>query len=240
MEINTLAELKEFANSDEGKAVIASFVDESGYKTADDIAGLERKKNELLEKVAKANGDKKTITELYDKYGIIDSDDLAAKLATLADAGAKGSELEKLQRRFDAIERAAKQAEERAASEKALRAESEKRSQILSGLKEAHVNDESIDVLIPYFERLVKAEEGDGGKISLVVDTDAGPSPFKSYVQDWSKTDKAKTFIKAPANKGGGSGGPGGDGMVMTEEQIAAMPNRKDRLEAMAKLAATG
>ena len=89
---------------------------------------------------------------------------------------------------------------------------------------------------MPYFDRLVKVEDEDG-KINLVVDSDDGPSPFNSFVDEWSKTDKAKQFIKAPNNSGGGASGPGGvNSSNMTLEQIAAMPNREDRLKAMSEL----
>jgi hypothetical protein len=91
---------------------------------------------------------------------------------------------------------------------------------------------------MPYFDRLVKVEDEDG-EINLVVESDDGQSPFKSFVEDWSKTEKAKAFIKAPANRGGGAGGPGGNGGgKLTLDDIEKMPDREARLKAMADLGA--
>jgi len=77
------------------------------------------------------------------------------------------------------------------------------------------------------------------GKINLIVESDDGPSPFSTFVDVWSKTDKAKQFIKAPANSGGGAGGPGGSSNQgnMTLEQIAKLPSRAERNKAMDQLA---
>lgn len=232
----TIEELKEFAGTEDGAAIVADFMKDAGYLSKDDISGLENKKNELLGKLKKAQGEKEATLKLFEKYDIVDTEDLGSKLATLANAQSNESDVEKLQRRLEIIEKSAKAAEDRANAEKVLRTASEKKAQIVSALKEAHVNDESFDVLLPYFDRLVKTEEADG-KINLIVDSDDGPSPFNSFVDEWTKSDKAKQFIKAPSNSGGGAGGPGGSSSAnMTMEQIATMPNREDRLKAMAEL----
>jgi hypothetical protein len=233
-----LKELGEFVDSEDA-AVVTEYLASKGYKTAEDIAGLERKKDELLEKVSKGQANKKATTELFDKYKIVDLDDLSVKLATLAGAQEKESDLENMARRLKLIEQTAEEDKERAGQEKALRVNSEKKSQILSALKGVHVDDVSLDLLSPYFANKVNIEE-ENGKINLVVTTDDGSSPLKSFIEDWSKTDEAKRYIKAPANFGGGSNGSGGGGgVVMTQEQIAALPNRNDRLKAMAELAKT-
>jgi hypothetical protein len=233
----TLDELKEFAASDDGKSIMASYLEESGYKSKDDIQGLVNKNGELLGKLKKANEANNSTLEVFNKYDIVDSEDLAGKLATLASAQSNESELEKVARRLEIIEKTAKEAESRAASEKALRAESEKKAQIVTALKNAHVDDASFDYLMPYFGGIAKIEEADG-KINLVVDSDDGSSPFNSFVDEWSKTDKAKQFIKAPSNSGGGSGGPGAgsSGTTKTLEDIAQIADRDERLKAMAEL----
>jgi len=235
-----IKELNEFMESDNGKTVINEWLKESGFRSAEDVTGLENKKDELLGKVAKSQKDKAALGELYKKHGIIDADDLDLKLAMLEGAEAKGSEMEKLQRRLEIIEKTAKDSDARATREKALRADSEKRAQIISALKGAHVNDDSIDVLLPYFSGQVKVEEDDNGKISLIADTGDGLSPLKEYIDTWSKSEKAKSFIKAPSNSGAGSGGPGDGkpGAVKTMEQISKLTNRAERIAAMDALKA--
>jgi len=231
-----ISELKEFIESEDGKAAVDGWLTESGYKSADDISGLENKKNELLGKLKKANEFKSSVDSLFKQHNIVDSDDLAGKLATLADAQTNESDHEKTVRRLEILEKTYAEAEKRAESEKTLRVESEKKAQILSALKNAHVDDGSIDIVTPYFTRMVKNEEV-GGKINLIVDTDDGPSPIDAFVEAWSKTDKAKPFIKAPSNTGGGATTPGGSSPAqLTQEQIAAIPDRKVRLEKMAEL----
>ena len=235
-----IKELTEFMESEEGKTAVSGWLKESGFRSADDITGLEHKKDELLGKVAKSQKDKAALNELYKKHGIIDADDLDLKLAMLEGAEAKGTEMEILQRRLEIIEKTAKDSDARAEKEKALRADSEKRAQIISALKGAHVNDDSIDVLMPYFSGQVKIDEDDHGTINLTVETDEGPSPLKAYVDAWSKTDKAKIYINAPGNSGAGSSGAGSGatGQQKTYEQIAKIPDRQERLKEMAKLAA--
>ena len=234
----TKDEFKEFADSDEGK----DFLAESGFKSAEDIAGLSRKNEELLGKVAKSQKAKAQLTEVYDKFGIIDAEDLKAKLATLEKSEETASDHDKLQRRLEIVEKAAKDADERAKVEKALRADSEKRAQITSGMKGVHVNDASFDVLMPYFSQRAKVTESDNGTINLVVESDDGSSPFNSYIEEWSKTDNAKQFIRAPGNSGAGASGPGSGSNSgnMTMEEIARIPNRQERLKAMDKLEESG
>ena len=209
--MEAIKELDEFMENEEGKTIVSGWLKEAGYRSADDIAGLEHKKDELLGKVAKSQKDKAALNELYTKHGIVDADDLDLKLAMLEGAEAKGTEMEKLQRRLEIIEKAAETDKKLAETERALRVSSEKKAQILSELKKAHVNDESFDYLMPYFNGLVKAEDEDG-KINLFVDTGDGPSPLNTFIETWSKTDNAKQFIKAPGNSGAGSTGAGGSG----------------------------
>ena len=235
-----IKELAEFMESDEGKEAVSGWLKESGFRSAEDVTGLEHKKDELLGKGAKSQADKKALNELYKKYGVIDADDLDLKLAMLEGAEAKGTEMEKLQRRLEIIEKTAKDSDARAEKEKALRADSEKRAQIISALKGADVNGDSIDVLLPYFSGQIKVDEDENGKINLIVDTDDGPSPLNTFVEAWSKTDKAKIYINAPGNSGAGSSGAGSGatGQQKTYEQINDIPDRQERLKEMAKLAA--
>ena len=235
--MDDIKELQEFMGTDDGKSAVSKWLEETGYRSKDDITGLENKKNELLGKLKRANDDKAGLLDVFKKYDIVDSEDLAGKLATLASARSNESDLEKMVRRLEIIEKTAEVDKKAAETEKALRVNSEKKGGILSALKNAHVDDASFDFLVPYFDNIVKAQEADG-KVNLVVESDDGSSPLNSFIDEWSKTDKAKQFIKAPSNSGGGSGGPGGgsSGTAKTLEDIAAMPNREDRLKAMESL----
>jgi len=239
--MDDIKELNEFIGSDEGKTAVSDWLKEAGYRSAEDIAGLERKKDELLGKVSKSQKDKAALTEVFDKYGIVDIEDLGGKLTTLAGSESKLSDFDKLQRKIEVIEKTAKDAEDRATRAQALRANSEKKAQIVQALKGAHVNDDSIDVLLPFFTGKVKVEEDDTGKINLVVDSDSGSSPFSSYVEEWIKSDQAKSFIKAPGNSGAGASSPGSGGKSgnMTIDEINNLPSRTERLKAMAELAKT-
>jgi len=88
----TIDELKEFAGTEDGAKVVAEYMTESGYRSKDDITGLENKKNELLGKLKKAQGDKEATLKLFEKYDIVDTDDLDGKLATLAKAQSNESD----------------------------------------------------------------------------------------------------------------------------------------------------
>ena len=235
--MEAIKELDEFMENEEGKSIVSGWLKEAGYRSAEDIAGLEHKKDELLGKVAKSQKDKAALNELYTKHGIVDADDLSLKLAMLEGAEAKGTEMEKLQRRLEIIEKTAKDADARASREKALRADSEKRAQIISALKGAHVNDDSIDILMPYFSGQVKIDEDDNGNINLTVETVDGPSPLKAYVDTWSKTDKAKIYINAPGNSGAGSTGAGGSGTAAETDlaKIEKLP-QAERMKAYKEL----
>ncbi len=101
----TKDEFKEFADSEDGKSTMASYLEESGYKSADDIQGLVNKNGELLGKLKKSNESNNSLLETFKKYDIIDGEDLGEKLATLAGAKSKETELEKLSRRFEILEK---------------------------------------------------------------------------------------------------------------------------------------
>lgn len=235
--MDDIKELNEFMERDDGKSAVSEWLKESGYRSADDVSGLEHKKDELLGKVAKSQKDKAALNALYTKHGIIDFDDLDVKLAQLKGAEEKGTELEKMQRRLEIIEKTAKDADARASREKVLRADSEKRAQIISALKGAHVNDDSIDILMPYFSGQVKIDEDDEGGINLTIETTDGPSPLKAYVDAWSKTDKAKIYINAPGNSGAGAAGAGASGGAAEADlaKIEKLPQSK-RIEAYKRL----
>lgn len=217
-------ELKEFLGTDEGKAAFT----EAGYRDSESIAGLENKKNELLGKVKRNQEDKQKIIDVYKKYDIIDEKDLAEKLGTISKSKANETELEKAMRRIEIIEKTANEANERASLEKSRRATSEKKAQIITALKEAHVNDVSLEVLESFFSGITEVEEDESGKISVIVQSDDGQSPLKSYIKDWSKTEQAKSFIRAPGNSGGGaSGSSTGSEQSDNLEEIAKLPEEQ-------------
>lgn len=234
----TADDLKEAWGTEDGKAAIAEFLAGQGFKAEDEVQGLINKRDELLGKLNKAKTEKNAFHETLVKYGIADVEDLGGKLAKLEAADASLSDLEKLQRRIEIMERESAEAKESAKKANNLRMSAEKKAQITAAMKEAHVDDESFDVLYDHFDKIAKVADEDGN-LTIVVETDDGQSPIKSFIGDWSKTDKAKRFVKAAANGGGGAHGPGAaGGSQMSLDDIEKIQDRTARMEALEKFGA--
>ena len=55
-----IKELTEFMESDEGKEAVSGWLKESGFRSAEDVTGLEHKKDELLEFILENESELKT------------------------------------------------------------------------------------------------------------------------------------------------------------------------------------
>lgn len=239
-------EFKEFIASPEGNALINQYVTETGFKKPEEITGLVNKNRELLKSLSETkvkSESLKKVDQILRGYAIENPDDLESILTAFQQS--KG-DTDKSKEQLSKYERELKreQAEKLELSSKYenmrnKRIQSERNSQILKSLKEANVSNEAFDFLLPYFEKLTEVQEGDDGEITIYAKDDKGLSPaISDYIKDWAKTDKAKSFIKAPTHSGGGSGSTvknGGNSAPMTLDEISLLPSREARLAAMEK-----
>lgn len=239
-------EIQEYFNSDDGKAVFEELlkneIANKGYKAPEEITGLSNKNRELLAEIAKKNekikkSDEKYLTILQ-KHGIMDVEDLDNFLST---SPQKKTESEEINRKLQRLERELEaERKSKADYETALKQQkekffnAEKQTAILKALSAVGVDESATDVLSVYFDRLAKVEEDETGNLSILADDGVQSKSLIDYVSEWSKTDKAKNYIKATSNAGAGTVGSKLQSKAkMTREQIAQLPDRAERYKAM-------
>ena len=239
--------IQDILNSEEGKKLFSEMVQkeitEKGYKAPEEITGLSNKNRELLGEIAKKNekikkNDEKYLT-IMQKYSIMDIDELDDVLSS-SSPNAKGNKADEQERALKKWEREA--ANERQRAEDALKQltqiksqfhQAEKTKTILSALSKAGVDEVYSEVLTTYFDKVVKVEDYDG-QIALIADDGAQGKPFSDYFQEWTKSEKAKHYIKATTATGAGTTQSAGrTSAKLTLEQIEKLPDRGDRIKAM-------
>jgi len=215
-------EIQEYFNSDDGKAVFEELlkneIANKGYKAPEEITGLSNKNRELL--------------------AIMDVEDLDNFLST---SPQKKTESEEINRKLQRLERELEaERKSKADYETALKQQkekffnAEKQTAILKALSAVGVDESATDVLSVYFDRLAKVEEDETGNLSILADDGVQSKSLIDYVSEWSKTDKAKNYIKATSNAGAGTVGSKLQSKAkMTREQIAQLPDRAERYKAM-------
>lgn len=229
----TKEQIQEYLNSDEGKAVFAEVfnaeIQARGYKAPDEITGLANKNRELLGEIVKLKNSKKDdpLLTTLQKYAINDIEDLENVLSTTTTTKGKADEVERMAKRLEReldTERKAKAETEKALNSIKSRFHSaEKQRAILHSLAEHGIDESAHDILSVYFDRYAKVEEDENGNISILADDGAQSLPLRDYIKQWSTTDKAKNYIKAPVNAGGGTSTGSAQGNKMTMEQIAQL-----------------
>lgn len=219
-------EVKEAFETEEGKALITEYLkahgEEIGYIPKENIDGLVSKKNELLGKLAQlkkrtVGDDEKLLLDTLRELGIMDIESLK---------GLKEKETGKSEAELKAVkfERENKELADRLKKESEARKTAEKRFSLIRELEALNVDPETMPVLLDHFDKRTGAEEEDG-KIKIVgFDTDGLSLPLNSFIKEWSKTEAAKRFIRAPESTGGGSGGPGSSGAsTITRKDFEAL-----------------
>lgn len=238
----TKEDLQAYMNSDEGKEVFSAIfkaeIERQGYRAPDEITGLVNKNKELLGKLKEAKEQKSDplLTKL-EKYAIYNEDDLENMLSTATATKGKDVEtermLKKLQRDLETTATQKAEFEKQAATLKERFYKAEKEKAISQALISAGIDDKAHDILSVYFDRFAKVEEDDD-KLSIIADDGAQRLPLSDYIKQWSTTDKAKHYIKAPVNMGAGTVASGQkQSAKLSIEQIAQIPDRTQRYEAM-------
>jgi len=240
----TKEQIQEILNSDEGKALFQEAfkaeVQAKGYRTPEEIDGLNNKNRELLGKLKELKEQKNSnplLTKL-EKYAIYSEEDLEGVLSASSTSKGKADEtertLKKYERELEILRKEKADYETLAQKTKERYFQSEKQKAILSSLANAGIDESAHDILSVYFDRLTQVEE-DGDKLSMIADDGAQRIPLGDYIKKWSTTDKAKHYIKAPSNSGAGTSGTGGvkPSGKMSLDQIEAIQDSKARAQAM-------
>ena len=215
------------------------------FKSADDIAGLEKKRDDLLGQNKKlrdrlkAGGEipkeKQALLDILEKHSIIDTEDLEAVLSQKSEDGKLLQENSRLQK---ALESSKSKIEELNSANEKLNTQrtSDKVSAAISKALDNYsfASGYAKDLIQKEFVSKAQADMADDGTLSIFDSAD-GITPISDSIESWSKTDEAKTFLKAAVNKGGGAGGSsdGGSGK-MTLEEISKLPTLAERQKAYA------
>lgn len=217
--------LKELLETEEGKAefdaVFNSRVEEMGYKAPTEIEGLVKKKDELLNKVARLNRDQtsesqRAILQVLAEVGVDSADDIKAAL----DGRDKSSDLD---RQFKRVNQQLEEANKKYESERGRRLSTEKDNAIIRSLKDAKIKESSFDMAYAYFDRLAEVEEIDG-KVNILAKDAAGLGPsMDTYIKEWAKSEAAKDYVMKPVNIGAGVAGQkdGDNKTTYTREELS-------------------
>lgn len=178
-------------NDAETKAAVAKAVKEA---VEAEVAGLQAKNKELLDKLKKAQAG-----------AVIDPAEHAALQAELSEAQTKLAEANK------ALKAAVSDADK---SKKALEGETSFSRKLIidnalsKALLESGVKKPSyLKAAIAILSGQVKVENSGDDRVAKI-----GEKTLADAVKEWAGTDEGKAFVDAPANRGGGANGGAGGG----------------------------
>lgn len=233
--------IQDLMNSEEGKKIFNEMFDkiisEKGYKAPEDVQGLVNKRDELLSEITKKNEKIKNVEKYLTKlqeYGIMDINDIDKKLGKSIkdDTPGGNSELNAIKRELETERKTREDLQKALNEQKQTLYNTKKNETILKTLSSVGVSEDAAEVLSVYFDKFAEIEDKDG-KFRVMADDGEQRLTLSDYISQWSRTEKAKQYIKADHNSGGGATGsqtkPTGK---MTPEQIAALPTRAERYQA--------
>jgi DNA primase catalytic subunit len=203
-----MAELKELLEDEEAREQLFSYVREQGYKAPDEIDGLVRKKDELLEKLAKTkksqlSESQKAILDAIQDAGFDSAEDLQEALSGKQDTGKVDRDLKKLQRQLEELQ-------SKYDGERNTRLSIEKDRAIDKAMDKAGIRPDARDLVRAYFDRKARVEESENGVSIIAQDDDGLSPPIDEYIESWAKSDQGKNYVQKPMNVGAGVAG-GGD-----------------------------
>jgi hypothetical protein len=195
------------------KEIFDSVAKADGYKTPEDIQGLKDKNGELIGKIKVLQGkvltdDQKKILDKLENSSIMTIDDVE-KLLNADPKDPKGGDDDAVNKQIKMLQKQLEDQQQRTETEKAQRLTETKKSVIDKALSAANLPTH----LHAHFATQADVLEQDG-KVSVVWkdDPDGLCPPIADHINQWSKTEEAKIYIKAPNSSGAGSGSGSGSG----------------------------
>jgi len=208
----TTEELKKALESDEGKKLLSSIVEDA-------TKGLKDKNDELLGKLKDKDEDKKNLESRLDA---LESDKQKAE----DDAATKSGDVEKIKANLE--ERHTRQMAEKDAEIEKLNGQLHTHvvgEGLTQALSKANVASNYMDAAKALIKSQYEGEIGDNdGKPFAKFDGKA----VDEFVTDWAQSDAGKHFVTAGGNSGGSSNGASGKGKAgtgktMTRESFDAL-----------------
>jgi len=201
-----LAELEELLENEETREQVLAYVREQGYKAPDEVEGLVKKKNELLEKLAKTkkaqlSESQRALLESIHEMGYESAEDLQEALSGNGekvdrDLRKMQRQLEELQSKYDA--------------ERSARVTIEKDRAIDKAMDKAGIRPDARELVRAYFDKRAKVEESESGLAIFAQDDEGMSPPIDEYIDTWAKSEQGKNYVQKPVNVGAGVAG-GGD-----------------------------
>lgn len=194
----TKEQLIEALKDDAGKAAFSEVVSELGFKSADDIKGLENKNRELL-------GINKKIKDEYNdfktRYDGIDPEAYQSVMSKTQKPDVSNDvEIRKIKQQLEQI---AKEKDEY----KTKLEGTTKKSSIYGAISKAGFDARYNDALYALFDRQAKVQQDGNGNYSVIVDDGTSVDSIEDYITKYSKSDNGKAFMPIPDHKGAGSKG---------------------------------
>lgn len=253
-----MADFNELLQTDEGEAFLAengyvnreninSLVDDEIKKRTDGLGidGLKKKRDELLKKISdpdlkNAKEQNKQINELFARYGISEYNELETILDGIKNPNEPDDvrnlrrESTKLKSEFDLIknnyeELTSKYQDTENFTKKILTVDKLRANLLAYGCNKYQAEAFANHIMgHAQFDIIINQN---GGREAVTADG----LTVDEFFTNWSGTPEAREILPAKTSIGGGASGGRGSGGVLTMEQIAQIPDRNERLQALQK-----
>lgn len=210
--MENLTELEEFIKDESKKKEFFDYVKKQGFETPDDIQGLKAKNTDLITNQKKL---KEQMEDLQKKLDDIDLDEYYE----LKDKskGSKGDDdLTKLQRELKQLTTKFEDNEKKLSTVQDKYNKTLKINALNAAFDEYKIDPNFRDVLKDAFLGKATTEtDGDSERV-LIDDGDGLGLDVNEYFKKWVDTDKGKTYLAKPDNKGAGGQDLSGSGTAKT------------------------
>ncbi|MDD4689065.1 MAG: hypothetical protein PHE51_04885 [Eubacteriales bacterium] len=221
----TIDDFKEFVKDEKNLGTFREVAKTLGFEEPEEIQGLLRKNQELIEKYKKIRKENEDIRKKLDEIDVDEYIELKEKSKTNPKTS---DELTKIQRDLkktaDELEKERKiRLENEAYLEKTL-----KESALIEALDSNGFDIKHREILKSAFHGRARVEVEDD-KRTVVIDEDGLGLPVKDYFKKYATTETGKTYLKQPENKGTGSSGFSGSGgaKILKRSSFNEMSNKE-------------
>lgn len=199
----TIEEIKEFFKEETNKQAFSEIANDLGFKSEDEIKGLENKKNELLGKLTKQ---KKEMTELQK---IIDEVDVDEYNEYRNKKDSSGGDLEKLQRQLAKLQKDFEDKTGRAELLERQLNDTLKQGSISKALDKYNIDPVHKELILSAYLGKAEVEEDDSNRSVLINTGDGLRLPVEEYFKTWADSENGKIYLRQPQNNGAKSNSMG-------------------------------
>lgn len=224
-----MADITEMLEDEETKQKVVDWAKEQGFRAPDEVEGLVKKKDELLDKLAKTkksqmSEEQRRLLDTIHELGYDSAEDLQAALSKQQQK--KGEDTEKVDRDLKKMQKQFEELQDKYERERSTRLSIEKDRAIDKAMDKAGIRPDARELARAYFDRKAQVEETDNGISVIAQDEEGLGPPIEEYIEKWAKSEQGKNYVQKPVNVGAGVAG-GGDNSTKTVFKRAELNDPK-------------